>query len=122
MAINQKLKSIKAREILDSKGMPTVEVELTTDFGVFQSSVPSGVSTGKYEAMELRDEDGRGVKKAIANVEKIIAPALEKEDLTDQKKIDEILIQLDATKNKSRLGANAILPVSIAVCRARRGC
>ena len=110
--------SIKAREILDSKRMPTVEVELSTDFGVFRASVPSGVSTGKYEAMELRDEDGRGVSRVIANVEKIIAPALEKEGLTDQKRIDEILIKLDGTKNKSRLGANAILPVSIAVCRA----
>ena len=125
--------SIKPREILDSKGMPTVEVELitrakrrveknecssSTDFGVFQASVPSGVSTGKYEAMELRDEDGKGVSRAIANVEKIIAPALEKEDLTDQKRIDKILIKLDGTKNKSRLGANAILPVSIAICRA----
>jgi len=117
MTSKSQIKNIKAREILDSKGMPTVEVELSTDFGVFLASVPSGVSTGKYEAMELRDEDGRGVTKAIENIEKIIAPALEKENLTDQKKIDEILIKLDGTKNKSRLGANAILPVSIAVCR-----
>ena len=77
-----------------------------------------GVSTGKYEAEELRDKDGRGVKKAIENIEKIIAPALAKEDLLDQKRIDKILIQLDGTKNKSKLGANAILAVSIAACRA----
>jgi len=109
---------IKAKEILDSGGMPTVEVDLETDFGKFKASVPSGTSRGKYEAVELRDADGKGVKKAIENIEKIIAPALEKEDITDQKKIDGILIQLDGTKNKSRLGANAILPVSMALCRA----
>jgi len=118
MTSKSQIKNIKAREILDSKGMPTVEVELTTDSGVFKSSVPSGVSTGKYEAVELRDKDGRGGSWAIANVEKIIAPALEKEELSDQKKIDDILIKLDGTKNKSHLGANAILPVSIAACRA----
>lgn len=113
-----KIKSIKAREILDSKGMPTVEVELKSDDGVFKASVPSGVSTGKYEAVELRDADGRGVKRAIENIEKIIAPVLKKEDITDQRRIDDILIQLDGTRNKSRLGGNAILPVSIAVLRA----
>ena len=127
------IKSIKARKILNSGGNPTVEVELDTDLGIFRASVPSGVSTGKYEAVELRDEDGKGVKKAIENIEKIIFPAIEKEDFADQKRVDElrssspfanarvidkILIQLDATKNKSRLGANAILPVSMAVCRA----
>lgn len=106
------IKSIKAREILDSRGNPTVEVELKTNFGKFKSSVPSGVSTGKYEAAVLE------TKKAIENIEKIITPVIEKEDLTDQKRIDDILIQLDGTKNKSRLGANAILPVSIATCRA----
>jgi len=76
-----KIKSIKAREILDSNGIPTVEVELITNFGFFQASVPSGLSKGKYEATELRDEDGRGIKKAIGNIERIIAPVLEKEDL-----------------------------------------
>ena len=116
MASN-KLKSLKGREILNSKGEPAVEVALETDLGVFIASVPSGTSTGKYEAFELRDEDG-GVKKAIENIEKIIAPALKKEDLNDQKRVDEVLITLDGTKNKSRLGANAILPVSIAVLRA----
>ena len=112
------IKKIQAREILDSKGMPTAEAELETDFGKFSASVPSGVSAGKYEAVELRDRDGRGVKKAIENIEKIISPVLEKEDLTGQKRIDDILILLDGTENKSRLGANAILAVSIAVCRA----
>lgn len=115
-----KISKIKVKEILDSKAMPTVEVELKTDFGKFIASVPSGVSTGKYEAVELRgrDEDGKGVSIAIENIEKIIAPALAREDLTDQKRVDDILIRLDGTENKSRLGANAILAVSIAVCRA----
>jgi len=112
-----KIKKIEAREILDSKGKPTIEVELRTDFGKFLASVPSGVSTGKYEAVELRDVDG-GVKKAIEHIEKIIAPVLQKEDIKNQKKVDEILIHLDGTKNKSRLGANAILAVSIATARA----
>ncbi|PIV45293.1 MAG: phosphopyruvate hydratase [Candidatus Nealsonbacteria bacterium CG02_land_8_20_14_3_00_37_10] len=112
------IRGIEAREILDSRGNPTVEVELTTGFGKFLASVPSGASKGKYEAVELRDEDGRGVSKAIKNIEKIIFPAIEKEDLTNQKRVDEILIKLDGTKNKSRLGANAILAVSMAVCRA----
>jgi len=112
------IKKIQAREILDSRGMPTVKAELTTDFGKFSASVPSGVSTGKYEAVELRDEDGKGVSIAIGNIEKIIAPVLAREDLTDQKRVDDILIRLDGTENKSRLGANAILAVSIAVCRA----
>jgi len=112
MTGKSEIKNIKAREISDSNGRPTVEVELKTNFGKFKSSVPSGVSTGKYEAAVLE------IKKAIENIEKIIAPVIEKEDLTDQKRIDDILIQLDATKNKSRLGANAILPVSMAVCRA----
>ncbi|MDP2864259.1 MAG: phosphopyruvate hydratase [bacterium] len=115
---NSKIKSIKAREILDSRGMPTIEVELKTNLGKFLASVPSGVSTGKYEAVELRDEDGRGVKKAIKNIERVIAPVLSKEDATCQKRVDDILIKLDGTKNKSRLGANAILAVSMAICRA----
>ncbi|MFH1894456.1 MAG: phosphopyruvate hydratase, partial [Patescibacteria group bacterium] len=118
MGKDYKIKSIEACEILDSKGMPTVKAELKTELGVFSASVPSGVSTGKYEATELRDADGKGVKKAVENIEKIIVPALVKEDLNDQKRIDEILIKLDDTKNKSRLGANAILAVSMAVCRA----
>lgn len=107
-----KISKIKAGEIRGSKGMPTVEVGLETDFGKFSASVPSGISTGTYEATNLE------TKKAIENIEKIIGPAIENEDLTNQKKIDQILIELDGTQNKSRLGANAILPVSIAVCRA----
>ncbi len=117
-SLNSKISRLRGREVLDSKGMATVEVEMETSFGKFSASSPSGVSTGRYEAVELRDEDGRGVKKAIESIEKVIFPALEKEELDDQERIDEILIRLDGTKNKSRLGANAILPVSMAVCRA----
>jgi enolase len=117
-----KIKLIKAREILDSKGSPTVEVDLVTDMGLFQASVPSGVSEGKYEALELRDGGkrygGRGVLKAVKNVNEIIAPKLVGKDPTTQKQIDSLMIELDGTENKSRLGANAILPVSAAVCRA----
>jgi enolase len=118
MSEDCKIKSIKAKQILDSKGMPTIEVELTADSGVFQASVPSGVSTGENEAVELRDKDRRGVKSAMENIEKLIAPALENQDLTDQKNIDQIMIDLDGTKNKSHLGANAILAVSVAALRA----
>ena len=119
---NHIVKSIKAREILDSRGIPTIEVELITDIGSFFASVPSGTSTGKNEAKELRDGgkryQGKGVLKAVENVEKIIGPALKDKDVVKQKEIDEIMIELDGTKDKSRLGANAILGVSIAVCRA----
>ena len=119
---NSKIKSIKAREIIDSRGNPTVEVDLITDDGVFLSSVPSGASVGKYEAVELRDGgkryQGKGVLKAVKNVNKIIGPALKGKDVTKQKEIDELMIELDGTKNKSKLGANAILAVSMAVCRA----
>jgi len=117
-----KIKQIKAREILDSRGNPTVEVDLTTDLGVFRASVPSGVSKGKYEAVELRDGgkryQGKGVLKAVNNVNKILAPKLKGKDVTDQKKLDDLMIKLDGTENKSKLGANAILAVSMAVCRA----
>jgi len=119
---NSKIKSIKAREILDSRGNPTVEVELETDFGIFRASVPSGASKGKYEAVELRDGgkryNGKGVLKAVRNVNKIIAPKLKGKDVTKQEEIDKLMIKLDGKKNKSHLGANAILPVSVAVCRA----
>ncbi len=118
---NSKIKSIKAREILDSRGNPTVEAEVETDAGVFFASVPSGASTGKREATELRDKgkryQGKGVLKAVRNVNKIIGPKLKGKDAAKQKEIDELLIKLDGTKNKSRLGANAILAVSIAACR-----
>ena len=111
MVKEPKIKKITAREIPDSRGNPTLEVKLQTDFGEVKASVPSGVSTGTYEATNV------DVKRAIENVEKIIGPAIANEDLTNQKKIDQILIDLDGTQNKSRLGANAILAVSIAVCR-----
>ena len=119
---NSKIKSVKAREILDSRGNPTVEVELKTgDFSV-SASVPSGASKGKYEAKELRDNKkrygGKGVLKAIKNVNKIIAPKLRGKDAGKQKDIDNLMIELDGTKDKSKLGSNAILAVSIAVCRA----
>jgi enolase len=117
-----KIENIKAREILDSRGNPTVEVDLITDKGLFKASVPSGASKGKYEARELRDGgkryQGMGVLKAIKNVDEIIAPKLEGKDVTRQKEIDDLMIKLDGTENKSKLGSNAILPVSLAVCRA----
>ena len=113
-----KIKEIIAHEIKDSRGKPTVEVELTTDKGVFVASCPSGASTGKNEALELRDSDGRGVLTAIKNVNEIIAPKLKGKDPKNQRELDDLMIQLDGTENKSKLGANAILPVSMAVCRA----
>jgi len=116
---------IHARQIFDSRGNPTVEVDLTTEHGLFRSAVPSGASTGIYEALELRDKDpkaylGKGVLTAVANVNNIIAPALVGKDidLTDQAAVDKIMLDLDGTENKSKLGANAILGVSLAVCKA----
>jgi enolase len=115
---------IFAREILDSRGNPTVEVEVILECGVIgRAAVPSGASTGKYEAVELRDGNkkrylGKGVKKAVKNVEEKIAPELIGYDSTDQVMIDQLMIALDGTKNKSKLGANAILGVSLAVARA----
>jgi len=113
-----KIKEIIAREIKDSRGKPTVEVEVVTDRGSFVDSCPSGASTGKNEALELRDADGRGVQTAIKNVNEIIAPKLKGKEVTQQKELDELMIALDGTKNKSKLGANAILPVSMAIARA----
>jgi enolase len=117
-----KIKHIKAREILDSRGNPTIEIELETDFGKFFASVPSGASKGKYEAVELRDGGkrylGKGVRKAIKNINEIIAKKLRGFNVTKQKEIDKILIELDGTENKSKLGANAICGVSLAVCKA----
>ena len=115
---------IIAREILDSRGNPTVEVDVVLESGaVGRAAVPSGASTGAHEAVELRDGDkarfgGKGVQKAIANVEGEIYDALSGLDATEQVKIDEIMIALDGTPNKSRLGANAILAVSLANARA----
>jgi enolase len=116
------IKRIKAREILDSRGNPTVEVDLFTKSGLSRASVPSGASTGKHEALELRDGGkrylGKGVLKAVSNVNSTIAEKLVGRDCTKQKEIDELMIELDGTSNKSRLGANAILAVSMAVCKA----
>lgn len=114
----KKIESIKAREILDSRGEPTVEVEIESGGKIFRAQVPSGTSEGKYEAVELRDGGkrffGRGVLGAVKNIEEIIAPKLTGESVANQKKIDEILIELDGTPDKSKLGTNAILPVSVA--------
>lgn len=114
---------VKGREILDSRGNPTLEVEIRTMSGVLGvSSVPSGASTGKYEALEIRDNDerfhGKGVLKAIENIEKLIAPEILGLNVLEQEEIDKRLINLDATKNKSNLGGNSILGVSLAVARA----
>ena len=117
-----KIRSIKGREILDSKGTPTVEVDLTTDDGIFRAAVPSGISTGATEAVELRDGGvrygGRGVEDAVNNVNTVIKSTLVGQEVTDQEKIDSLMITLDGTEYKSKLGANAVLAVSIAVCRA----
>jgi len=119
-----KIKSILAREILDSRGNPTVEVEVLLDNKrKAWAAVPSGASTGTHEALELRDGDkkrygGKGVLKAVNNVNNIIAPKLKGLNPVEQKKIDELMIKLDGTDNKSKLGANAILGVSLAVARA----
>ncbi|WP_456483875.1 phosphopyruvate hydratase [Methanopyrus kandleri] len=115
--------SVKAREVLDSRGEPTVEVEVELEDGtVGRAMVPSGASTGTYEALELRDGDdrygGKGVRRAVRNVEEIIAPEIEGLDATAQPDIDRTMIELDGTENKSHLGANAILGVSLAVARA----
>lgn len=115
---------IYAREILDSRGNPTVEVEVVTSEGIVgTAAVPSGASTGEREAIELRDGDkerflGKGVLKAVQNVNEVIAPELEGIDVTEQKLIDEVMLELDGTKNKEKLGANAILAVSLACARA----
>lgn len=116
-----KITDVKAREILDSRGTPTVEADVYTASGWGRAAVPSGASTGKYEALELRDKNkryhGKGVLKAIQNINEKISGIVIGEDVENQRKIDETLIDLDGTKNKSRLGANAILAVSLAVSR-----
>src|SRR5687767_57546 len=115
---------IRAREVLDSRGNPTVEAEVELDSGAFgRAAVPSGASTGEHEAIELRDGDkkryvGKGVQNAVRNVTESIAPVLLGLDATDQASIDSIMINLDGTPTKSKLGANAILAVSMAVARA----
>ncbi|HKJ18910.1 MAG TPA: phosphopyruvate hydratase [Xanthomonadales bacterium] len=118
------IKSIHAREVLDSRGNPTLEAEITLESGAFgRALVPSGASTGAREAIELRDGDksrylGKGVLKAVANVNQIIAPDLAGFDASDQKSLDHRLIEVDGTKNKARLGANALLGVSLAAAHA----
>lgn len=114
---------IKAREILDSRGNPTVEVDVVTEHGIFRAMTPSGASAGKHEALELRDGDktryfGKGTKKAVGNINKKIAPKLIGLDPNAQETIDNIMLKLDGTENKEKLGANAILPVSMAVTKA----
>ena len=118
------ISNVYAREILDSRGNPTVEVEVWTESGGYgRAGVPSGASTGAFEAVELRDGDksrylGKGVSTAVENVNKIIAPELLGRDSTEQVAIDNMLIELDGTPNKGKLGANAILGASIACARA----
>lgn len=122
--MSKKIKNITGREILDSRGNPTVEVDVLLSDGSFgRAAVPSGASTGENEALELRDGDknrylGKGVQKAVKNVNNIIAKKLKGMDATKQQLIDETMLKLDGTEFKSKLGANAILGVSLAVCRA----
>ncbi|SCU86943.1 LAFA_0E03862g1_1 [Lachancea sp. 'fantastica'] len=119
------ISKVHARSVYDSRGNPTVEVEITTEQGLFRSIVPSGASTGAHEANEMRDGDkskwmGKGVLNAVANVNNVIAPALIKAnvDVKDQSSVDELLLSLDGTANKTKLGANAILGVSMAAAKA----
>lgn len=121
---NTSITNIFAREILDSRGNPTIEVDVLLEGGAFgRAAIPSGASTGEHEAWELRDGDknrygGKGVRKAVANVNEKIAPALKNWDARDQKRIDNKLIEIDGTPNKKNLGANALLGVSLAVAHA----
>ncbi|KFK41841.1 hypothetical protein AALP_AA2G178300 [Arabis alpina] len=120
-----RVKGVKARQIIDSRGNPTVEVDLITD-DLYRSAVPSGASTGIYEALELRDGDksvygGKGVLQAIRNINDLVAPKLIGVDVRNQADVDALMLELDGTQNKSKLGANAILGVSLSVCRAGAG-
>jgi enolase len=119
------ISKIHARYVYDSRGNPTVEVDVVTETGLHRAIVPSGASTGQHEAHELRDGDkskwgGKGVLKAVENVNKIIAPKVidANLDVKDQKAVDDFLIKLDNTKNKTNLGANAILGVSLGIAKA----
>lgn len=117
------IKKIHARQILDSRGNPTVEVDVTLDNGIMgRAAVPSGASTGKKEALELRDGNdtfmGKSVNQAVANINETIAPSLVGKNPQDQRGIDNQMLEMDGTNNKSKLGANALLGVSMAVCRA----
>ena len=119
-----KIASIKGREILDSRGNPTIEVDVVLENGIMgRASVPSGASTGENEALELRDNDrtrygGKGVRKAVKHINEVIAPALVGMEVTDQRGIDHKMLELDGTPTKSKLGANAILGVSLAIAKA----
>src|SRR5262245_47455214 len=120
----QRIERVRGREILDSRGNPTVEVDVSLAGGILgRAAVPSGASTGAHEAVELRDGDkarylGKGTLKAVANVNDVIAPKLVGKSPDDQKAIDKLLLELDGTPNKGKLGANAILGVSLAVAHA----
>lgn len=122
--LNAHIKKIKAREVLDSRGNPTVEVDVILNDGNFsRAAVPSGASTGEYEANELRDGDknrylGKGVLTAVTNINSTISPALIGKDATNQEGVDQLMLDLDGTENKSNLGANALLGVSMAVAKA----
>ncbi|XP_016458052.1 enolase 1, chloroplastic [Nicotiana tabacum] len=124
---SSKVKSVKARQIIDSRGNPTVEVDLVTgDDLVYRSAVPSGASTGIYEALELRDGDksvygGKGVLNAVKNINEFLGPKLVGVDVRKQADVDAVMLEIDGTPNKSKLGANAILGVSLSLCRAGAG-
>src|SRR5580698_6399936 len=117
------INAVLARSILDSRGNPTVEVEVQTDSGHGRAAVPSGASTGEHEALELRDGDkkrwlGKGVGKAVDNVNQSLGPSIIGMDALDQSAVDKVLLETDGTPNKAKMGANAILGVSMAVARA----
>ncbi len=122
-----KIAAVHGRQILDSRGNPTIEVEVTLDSGtVGRAAVPSGASTGQFEAVELRDGDagvylGKSVRRAVENVEGELARALTGVDASDQQALDRLLVDLDGTPNKGRLGANAILGCSLAAAKAAAG-
>ncbi|XP_073295526.1 enolase 1, chloroplastic [Primulina huaijiensis] len=122
-----KVKNVKARQIVDSRGNPTIEVDLITeDNSLYRSAVPSGASTGIYEALELRDGEksvygGKGVLNAVKNVNEYLGPKLFGVDVRNQADVDSVMLEIDGTPNKSKLGANAILGVSLSVCRAGAG-
>ncbi|HBN84585.1 MAG TPA: phosphopyruvate hydratase, partial [Clostridiales bacterium] len=124
MKVYEPIIEVFAREILDSRGNPTIEVEVITESGMIgRAAVPSGASTGAFEAVELRDGDksrylGKGVLNAVNNVNEIIAPEVEGMNVFDQVEIDRLMIELDGTHNKGKLGANAILGVSLATAKA----
>ncbi|CAM9183080.1 unnamed protein product, partial [Heterosigma akashiwo] len=117
--------TVRGRQIIDSRGNPTVEVDVVTSRGVYRASVPSGASTGIYEACELRDGGaaylGKAVGKAVAAVNNVIAPALLGKDPRKQEELDQLMLDLDGTPNKTKLGANAILGVSLALAKAGAG-